>query len=300
MTKSIHDIKKELRRYKRKFYLTELTKGGIFFTALALSTLLLITFVEYITNLPSFGRLVLLIIYVGTVTYGLAKWIIWPSYQLLNINKFLTNKQAAQKIGLFFPEIRDKLTNTLELIDTNTKNNALILASIAQKSQSFEGINFEHAVNNKDNKKHIFRYLIPAVSFLGLVITIQPSIVTTSTERIVTFHNIEYDIPSKFEIKNKPNFLIAGDQQKLEVKIDGRNGVPSQAYAFVNGTQKLLEKSGNRFFVSLKPSNKQERIELQFSAAGYRSNTNHFDVLYRPNLEEVTFKIEYPRYTKIK
>lgn len=110
-----NDIKQQLKSYKKKFYTNELIKGGIFFTASALSAFLIISFVEYFAQFPSLGRLTLLITYLSIFAYGVGKWIVWPIYQLLNLDKFLSDEEAALQIGNFFPEISDKLLNTLEL-----------------------------------------------------------------------------------------------------------------------------------------------------------------------------------------
>lgn len=294
-----NDIKQQLKSYKKKFYTNELIKGGIFFTASALSAFLIISFVEYFAQFPSLGRLTLLITYLSIFAYGVGKWIVWPIYQLLNLDKFLSDEEAALQIGNFFPEISDKLLNTLELSGLNHENNSLILASIKQKSKDFESINFNNAVDHSHNKRHIFRYLVPAFAIIGLVLLFQPSIVANSTERIVNYDNLEYDIPFRFEINDKPEFLLAGDEQKFEISINGRDGIPSQAFAFVDGQKKLLEKSENNFYLSLKPTSNHDKIELQFEAAGFRSNIHTFQVYYRPNVEEIKFKVEYPKYTGI-
>ena len=299
MSSTINDIKKQLKAYKQKFYRTELLKGGIFFTALAIGTLLLLTFIEYLSHLPSTGRLILLVIYIATISYGITKWILWPIYQLLNLNKYLTDKEAAKQIGQFFPNVNDKLLNTLELQNSTIQNNALLLASITQKSKSFIGLDFREAVSHKKNKKHLYRYLIPSVALIVLVLSIQPSIVSLSTERIVNYNNLEYDIPFTFTLSNTPTYLIAGEQQTLEVIIEGRDGIPTQAFAYINDKQKLLEKSGKTFKFSITPSNKTKKIALQFSTSGYRSNINNFKVYLKPKIEDFSFLIKHPAYTNL-
>ena len=68
----------------------------------------------------------------------------------------MSDKEAAVLIGRFFPEIKDKLLNTLQLADKidDYSESELLVATIEQRTAELQPIRFSDAVDFKDNYKH--------------------------------------------------------------------------------------------------------------------------------------------------
>ena len=67
----------------------------------------------------------------------------------------MTEKEAALIIGRFFPEISDKLINTIQLSDNLNDNpdNELLIATIQQRTENLGPFDFSNVVNLKENFK---------------------------------------------------------------------------------------------------------------------------------------------------
>ncbi|TAE07943.1 MAG: hypothetical protein EAZ95_17755 [Bacteroidetes bacterium] len=103
----------DLQRYKRKYYLNQLLKGVLISSAILLSVYISYNTLEYLGRFSSTIRAFFFysfLLSLGTVG---VLWILNPIAKLLNLNRPLTDEQAALQIGKFFPTIDDKLLNTL-------------------------------------------------------------------------------------------------------------------------------------------------------------------------------------------
>ena len=73
--------------------------------------------------------------------------------RLWSFGKRISHLQAAEIIGSFFPDVADKLKNTIQLqqeLDTNIGNLDLIAASISQRASQLNIISFESAIQYKE------------------------------------------------------------------------------------------------------------------------------------------------------
>src|SRR5436190_2065752 len=115
MSALFSNILQKLQDYKKRFYLNGLLKGLIFFFSLFCSAYLLVTFLEYFGKYNSPVRLGLLLTFVSLTIFGFVKWVFHPLSGLLALKKQISDEGAAKEIGKFFPDVQDKLLNTLQL-----------------------------------------------------------------------------------------------------------------------------------------------------------------------------------------
>src|SRR5690554_858893 len=109
MESSFNKILDWLKAYKKKYYQNLLIKGIILSMALLISIFLLFNSIEYTLRLASPLRAVLLFVFLLVLLVVIWKWVITPITQLLQIKKQLSHEEAARQIGIYFPEISDKL-----------------------------------------------------------------------------------------------------------------------------------------------------------------------------------------------
>ena len=171
---NIHTIKHQLEAYKKKFYTNQLIKGSILFLTFILTAFLTFSSLEFIGNFNKLVRGIFFFLFVGIAIFSLIKWIIIPTKKLLNLDKELSDEEASLQIGAFFPEIKDKLLNALQL-NQLAENNALIQASISQKTAEFSHIPFVNAVDYSINKKYL-RFFIPPILLIFVFLLFVPQL----------------------------------------------------------------------------------------------------------------------------
>lgn len=294
MASPLSTLFNHLEDYKRKYYLNLLLKGIIFSAAVLLSAYLLFNTVEYFGRLGTTVRGVLFFSFVAVLLLTLVFWILKPAFFLYGRRKPLSNEEAARQIGRFFPEVGDKLLNTLQLAGLSSNQNELLLASIQQKSQQLGFVRFADAVNLQDNRRYLKFALAPALVILGILF-ISPKFFTASSTRIVNFQN-EYaeEAPFTFLLENKA--LQAFKNEDFPVSLTLRGGaVPDAVYLLHNERKFRMESTdGQHFTYTFRKI--QKAFEFQFEAAGFKSTTYDVDLVTRPSLAAFEVTLNYPAY----
>lgn len=85
-----------------------------------------------------------------------------PLARLLKLAKGIDFTKASQIIGMHFPEVRDKLVNTLQLKAQGSSSD-LVVASIAQRENELSPVPFSIAIDYKKNVKYLKYAIIPIV-----------------------------------------------------------------------------------------------------------------------------------------
>ena len=157
----------KLERFIRKYYTNELLKGIILFFAIGLLYFLLTVFLEWALWLSPLARTILFWTFIAVEIALFGRFIIYPLSKLFKLSKGISYEQASAIIGQHFTEVNDKLLNVLQL-KQNTESSELLLASIDQKAEELQPIQFNFAVNFKDNTKYL-KYLAIPVLILSLI-----------------------------------------------------------------------------------------------------------------------------------
>ncbi|MEQ8712339.1 MAG: ATPase, partial [Cyclobacteriaceae bacterium] len=228
----IEGIKKNLSDYKRKYYINKLLRGVLIFSTLLLSYYLIIASIEYTFRFNSMGRTILLFSFIAILLYVGYKWIGDPLFRLLLPQKQITDEEAAQQIGNHFPEISDKLLNTIQLQKSNAGDSSLIMASITQRTNQLSIIPFPKAIDLSKNKVYLKYLAIPTV-VIALVALILPQLITESTGRIIKFQT-EFvpEAPFTFQVENNSLTAFRNEDFVLKVSTEG-NAQPNQAFAVI-------------------------------------------------------------------
>ncbi|MCD8540258.1 MAG: hypothetical protein LRY55_11155 [Leadbetterella sp.] len=279
--------------YKRKFYKNQLIKGLLISIALIAGVFLTVNFLEYVGRFGTPFRIVLLLCFLGVSAYTLTQFILKPAFFLLNINKPITDEEAAVQIGRFFPGVKDKLLNTLQLAGLSSEQNALLEASIAQKTEELKLVRFADAINLKENRKYL-KYAVPPIALVLLISAIAPKFFN-STERIVKFNKTFAEpAPFQFEILNKSLHAIKHEDFKLDLRLMG-NSLPEEVFLVSNGRKYKMNISDERTF-DYTFSRIQENTDFHFLAGGYTSNSFRINLASRPQLLSFNVALKYPPY----
>ncbi|MHC2991325.1 hypothetical protein OB13_06905 [Pontibacter sp. HJ8] len=287
----------QLQAFKKKFYLNLLLRGSLFAIGLLMSIYIIYSLLEYLFYFPAFVRAFLLFSFVALVVYVLIRWILLPLSALANLRKLLTDEQAASRVGNFYPEIKDKLLNAIQLKDLD-RTNELIAASIEQRSSQLVHYPFTEAVTYKENKPLLKYIALPAVIML-LITLLYPTIFVQGTERIINYKKHYTPLaPFSFVVQNKSLQTYRGEDFELKVDIAGKSA-PSEVYIHYNGRRQKLHKDSNDHY-SYTFKQLQKPVDFQLEGSGFMSDDYTLRLLSRPNLKSFYMEVVYPDYLKRK
>ncbi len=291
------ELLSNLRQYKKKYYLNRLVRGALISIGLLSAIFLALALSEHYGRFNSIVRLSFLLLLTASVGYTLISWIGNPIIKLFQLDNALSNEEASRQIGQFFPEIKDKLTNTLQLhADTNRSNSDLILASIKQKTNELNTFTFSGAIDISENRKY-FRFVLPPIFLIITLLIVIPSLLTDSANRIIKFDRQFLEpAPFQFNLLNKNLSAYKNEDVEVEVELVG-NEIPDQCYILIHDQRFKLKRKINGIF-TYDFKNVQRAESFMFEAAGFKSAEYKLDVAVRPDIKGLDIVLSYPPYLK--
>lgn len=284
----------ELKRYKAKYYLNMLFKGLLVTAALLLTTYIIINAAEYFGKFNTSVRAGLFYTFLLASGVTLVAWVLWPISKLLNLNKQISDEEAAIQIGKYFPNVDDKLLNTIQLHNTADTSNALLMASIEQRTKQLGIVKFTDAVRFSENRRYL-RYVVPPLLILLLIMVIAPTFFSESSARIINYNN-EYvePAPFTFHLTNKNLKAFKNEDFVVELDLKGRT-MPPDVYLVSGERRYKMEKSRyDKFSYTFKKI--QKATEFKFESAGFSSLNHKITLMERPTLLSFSANLNYPGY----
>jgi hypothetical protein len=288
------NLKSRLKEYKNRFYLNLLVKGSIIFTAIALTAFLLVNVLEYSLRFNTSFRAILFFSFILLLFIFFFRWILSPGSRWFIPNRQIKDEDAARQIGNYFPGVKDKLLNIVQLQRLSNEGNALVSASILQKQKDISWVNFTEAVNLKGNVKFLKFALIPLAIVLVLVL-VYPAVITESTTRLIHY-NKEFvpKAPFNFNLLNKELQGFKNEDYVLELELTG-DVIPENVYLDLGERRVKMAKAENNLF-NYTFSKIQNNQDFNFDAAGYKSKNYNLAVVSRPNIRNFNMYLNYPGY----
>lgn len=297
MNTGYQQLIKKIDDFIRKFYLNKLVRGAIWLSGIFLLSYLFLIVSEYYSYFSINTKTILF--YSFIFTQLILAWFLTGKHLVayLHLGKIINHEQASEIIGAHFPDVKDKLINTLQLkkqSDLGNQNNALLEASINQRIASLKPIPFVKAVRISENKKYLQYALFP-MAIVILIAFAAPSILTDGTERLIN-HNVFYKkkAPFDFDVTNKSLKVTQGDDFELKVKLSG-DQIPQDIYLEDGVNTFKLNKSDiinfNYLFKNLQ-SNKTFRLK----AGEFYSDEYTINVKSKPVLISYSALFTYPAY----
>lgn len=292
-TQTLSVLLERISEYKRKFYLNQLVKGVIFAAAFVLSSYLFVSTLEYFGRFNSGIRATLFYGFIAILGYALVRWVIIPLVNLYGLRKQFSDEEAAGQIGRFFPEIGDKLVNTLQLRNLSGTQTDLIEASIQQKSKQLMIVRFADAIKINQNQRYL-KYAAYPLAIIALVMAFNPRFFASSSDRIIHFEKEYNDAPFTFQLDNPNLKAFRNEDFTLKLSLAG-GALPEAVYVVHNKAKfKLEAEDANTFSYTFK--NVQRPIAFQFEAAGYKSQEYKLTITDRPSLLSFDVTLNYPAY----
>lgn len=292
---SISPILQQINEYKRKYYQNQLIRGILIGFSIILIVFLTVSTTEYFGHLGQVFRAILFFFFLSVCSYVFFFYILKPTAHLVGFRKKITDEDAAKLIGAHFPEINDKLLNTLQLSVMNKSDNDLLQASILQKSKELTVFKFDQAIDLKKNRKFIPFLLFPFLITLFIFLA-SPSFFSSSTERIVYFRkNFIQEAPFRFILKNKSLSTTKGSDFTVLLDLNG-TAFPDDVYLLHKGRKFKMEQISTMNGFQFTFSSIEEDTEFSFEAGGFSSNSFLISVLSKPVLNGFEVEVTYPSY----
>lgn len=285
-----------LKTYKKKYYLNLLLKGSLLSATLLVSLFLIFNTLEFTLRFNSPVRGFLFFSFIIALVAVLYFWVIIPLIRLIDNKRQINDEVAAAQIGHYFPQVADKLLNTIQLQQNNEGESSLILASIEQKINEISIVNFSDAIDLKQNQKFLKYLALPGAALLAVLIFV-PQMLTESTARIIRFEE-EFvpKAPFEFNLINNELQGFKNEDFTIELSFSGI-AIPNQAYLISKGRKIKMKPEGSGKY-SHTYRKLQASTSFNFEAAGFNSNNHQLKVVTRPNLKNFNIYLDYPRYTK--
>lgn len=301
MNSNYSSLLDQLDAFIRKYYKYQLLRGILLFLLFFLLSFLLTSSLEFFGRFSTPVRAVLFFAFLILHSYFLIWLILKPLAKLFSIGEKINHLQASEIIGTFFPEVSDKLKNTLQLyqdIESNTGNLDLLKASVAQRSDKLKLIAFHSAINYNDHKVYL-KYLLPLfLLFISVAIFI-PQLLTQGTKRVVNFSK-EYQIPSPylFEFVNQRGSIEEGQDYTVEVIVKpniGFNELPNDLYLISNNGKFLMKKLTRNKFIG-RIQQLQESTPFHVTTNEFNSAIQHIRVTKKSVIGTLNAICIFPKY----
>ena len=286
----------KIEGFTRKYYLNRLIQGVLVGTVLWIVFYLLINGLEYFSWFPPKGRFVLFLFLLAGSAFVLVYYFLIPLINLIRFRKKISVEQASVMIGKFFPEIKDKLLNTIQLSNqaASDSDNALLAATIEQRSARLSPIRFSDAVDLRGNLKYLGIFFGSLLILIALMVFL-PSFAVQPTQRIVNYEqHFEKPLPYQVEIEQDDIETTQGKEVKFNIRVTG-DRIPDAFYVKSELGQQLMTKgSANDFSYTFK----NLFNDLTFNVVGgeYTSRPLHITVHPNPTLLSYRCELRYPAY----
>jgi hypothetical protein len=301
MQTSFNQLIDQIDAFIRKYYKNQLIKGSILFTLFFLLALLATSSLEFFGRFPILVRAILFFSFIVVQSFLFIRWIGTPLSRLWSFGKRISHLQAADIIGSFFPEVGDKLKNTIQLqqdLSNQIGNIDLIAASISQKASQLSIVSFESAIEYKAQRQYL-KYLIPVfIGFIAIALFI-PQIITQGSQRVIQYtKEFKEPNPYVFIFNSLPKSIEEGKSIEIKVKVkpaEGFNSLPKQLYVVLD-QGKFLMKQIKRNTFSYKLQQVQKTTPFYLTTNEFNSQSKLIRVNKKAVLGMLKAYCSFPKY----
>ena len=225
------EIIAKLETLIRKEYSELIIRGMVISLIIGVASFLLFSFAELIGYTNSIARTILFFVFVVILIASVGYSILIPLLKYFDVFKNRNYQLSANKVGKFFPEIKDDLINALQLVSSNKSNSlyssSLLDAAFKDVYERSKPIKFESIVDFTKVKKLFRSFLLLLVSAIILFILV-PGLQAASY-RLLNF-NQEFIPPAKFYLEVLPgnSEITKGENVDFLIKVKGE--IPKKVF----------------------------------------------------------------------
>jgi hypothetical protein len=286
----------KLDQFIRRYYLNKIIRGGLLLSALLLASYLLVATSAFYGDLSSLWRGVLFYGFIALNGGVLVQLVLLPLLRQQGVIKRMTYREAAVLIGEHFPEVKDKLLNTIDLHDLpgDVGSRNLLLASIEQRTFQLQPVPFLQMIDFGKNRKYL-RFLLPVAGVFLVVLFAAPSVIKEGGARVLQYQQYFAPIaPFDFILENEVLVVEKAADLELKLRTTGSE-IPQQVYVEYQDYAYRMEgvKKGS-FAYNLK--NIQKTTRIRFKANKFYSPWYEVKVVPKPLVNDFEVQLQYPSY----
>jgi uncharacterized coiled-coil DUF342 family protein len=287
----------QIDEFIRKFYKNELAKGALLFLGILLGSFLLTTTLEYFGRFNSNLRAFLFFAFIFANLFIFGKYFVLPLAKLYSFGARISRYQAADIIGKFFPEVSDRLKNTLQLqeaLNSNEGNLELLRASVQQKAGHLSVVPFASAIDLKENKKYL-KLIAPLIIIFGLLLIFVPALITDGTKRVVNYDKeFKPEAPFSFVLLNNDLSVEEGEDVVIELQLKGAL-IPEKVYLISENGKFVMNRVGKNVFSGSIKKPKSNSV-FYFLANDFESDRFSVKVTGKSLIGKCEAALSYPAY----
>lgn len=290
-------LKHKIDEFIKKYYLNRLLQGLLLGAGGLMAYILLAALIEFFGHFGTVVRTVMFFVFICFTGFVLIAFIILPLLRRWRIAKTISYKHASEMIGQHFPEIKDKLLNTLQLQEqASQSDNELLLASVNQRIEKLSPFRFSTAISLNSSARRYGRYTLLPLVLILLILIFQSNILTKPAERIISYRKeFVKEAPYSFILKNSSLNVLRNSDFNIELLLKGKE-IPSVMYVRIDGKMIKMEGKGKNLFMHQLYNLGSDHV-IQFSDGEFESQTYQLKVLPNPTLSRFKVKLQYPSYT---
>jgi len=239
--------------------------------------------------------------------------IVRPFFRLVRVLPSITENEIAKRIGMFFPSIKDRLLNALQLAKeagsaSMLYSTELIDETFKEFTKEIQPLDFTRSVSTKHFPKQ-YRRLIVSIVCTAVLFLFFPDSISHAAYRLVHFTR-EFSPPPKYRIELTPGNkeIVKGENIDVQAK------VISLLPAFTPRSTELTiirQQEGQENFDELKVKPDLNGVfsatfqavstTTKYFAQYADAESKHYTltVLNRPLIRSFHVRLDYPEYTKI-
>lgn len=286
-----------------------LISGTLLVISIMFLTLLSVSFVEMFANGDVQFRTFLAILVAIITVAAFAFFLVPHILRSFNIKGLPTVNDIALRIGKYYPDVKDKLGNAIQLVMNLDKaigsSQTLIEAEVEKVYTNTRNVDFDVIINKKRNFRIILFFLI---SSLFTVTTF--SLSEGMSEAFFRVRNYSQSFlppaPFKIELMTKNISLLRGSRAEIVFKATGTAPDYIKIHIKEENQQKYDEfkikrDSGNvyKYEIAALKQNITFYGEATWLTASIVTDIGQAKVIDRPMIRSLTGRLHFPAYTKL-
>jgi hypothetical protein len=291
----------KLDAFIRKYYRNQVIRGVLLTLAVAGSGWLVITGLEAWGRFGVTGRTALFWVFLLASSGVLFGGVVLPALRWFRIAGGLSYEEAGRIVGDHFPDIADRLLNTLQLqraaaTSEGSASRDLLLASIEQRTETLRPIPFTAAVNVRENLRYV-KFALPPLLVLAILGWWRPEWVTEPAERLIA-HRQEFTMPAPFQFKLVNEDLTCAKNSAFVVEVQTTGDeIPALVHLeTATGRYRMQPSTTEGGFTYRFPA-VRETVSFAFVSGKWRSAQFELKALPVPGVEGFTLTATTPSYT---
>ena len=304
------DIQHRLAGVRARNLDVEITAQSLLFLALSITLGLAVLFAELLLNLNSSGRTIVVFSYFASLASFVAWFVFRPLLKRLGILPPPTDFELAVRVGGFFPGIRDRLLNLLQLHEEASAGSLyspeLIDASFEDLAVDLQKNDFLRSVDGSPVRRSRKIFLLSA--FIVLIpAAFAPGSVADAFYRLVHFtRDFAPQSHVRFDILPGNTEVIKGQNVPVVIRVHTSDSAVPRSYLFLRWRprqqtkfeeQQLAADSTGVFAATLSAV----RASTEYYAEFLNEESDRFflTVVDRPVIRSLRLRLDYPPYTRL-